>query len=261
MTSAQETQPLTTPTTPSSPGTPQLSVVLPCYNEEKNIPLIFARLAEVLQNRTDVEVILINNGSTDGSAKVFEEQLKAAANPAIRVHLVPVNKGYGYGIMSGVRETRGTFIGWTHADMQTDPRDTLTALELLQKAPNPEKAFLKGRRRNRPPLDELFTLGMAWISSVALGAWLSDINAQPKLFHRSFLEHLSSPPDDFSLDLYALYQAHKKGYQLLEMDVFFAKRQFGEAKGGGTMKGKIKLIKRTWKYILQIRSEIKQGLR
>ena len=67
----------------------KLSVVVPCYNEEENIPLILARFDEVI-DRNDVEVILVNNGSTDGSAGVLEELLPKYA--FARTVLVEVNQ-------------------------------------------------------------------------------------------------------------------------------------------------------------------------
>jgi glycosyltransferase involved in cell wall biosynthesis len=250
------------------PATPQatacaigLSIVVPCYNEEKNLPLIFDRLRPLLTGRDDVEVILVNNGSTDGSAAVFAQEIEktGADRLAFRVCPVPVNRGYGYGIMSGVREARGEFIAWTHADMQTDPADVLAGWEKVRQELEPDRVFLKGRRIGRPLFDDLFTRGMAAVASVALGEWLFDINAQPKLFHRSFLTHLSSPPDDFALDVYALYQAKRQGLKVVEQEVHFGKRQFGEAKGGGTLRGKVKLVKRTWAYLWVLRDRLRRG--
>ena len=93
----------------------KLSIVIPCYNEGKNIPLILSRFDEVI-NRKDIEALLVNNGSTDNSEEVLDELLPKY--PFARVVNVQENKGYGYGILTGLREASGTFIGWTHADMQ-----------------------------------------------------------------------------------------------------------------------------------------------
>ena len=82
---------------------------------------------------------------------------------------------------------------------------------------------------------------------------LSDINGQPKMFHRSFLEKLPEPPLDFSLDLYLLFQARYHGIPILEHPVRFRRRLHGVAKGGGTLKGKWKLILRTWNYMLKLK--------
>ena len=52
----------------------KLSIVIPCYNEGKNIPLILSRFDEVI-NRKDIEALLVNNGSTDNSEEVLDELL------------------------------------------------------------------------------------------------------------------------------------------------------------------------------------------
>lgn len=163
---------------------------------------------------------------------------------------------YGFGIMSGIRHATGEVLSWTHADLQTDPADVLAAYDRFAREREMSRCFLKGRRIGRNPLDAFFTFGMSVVSSLTLGQWLSDINAQPKMFHRSFLGQMTEPPDDFSLDLYVLYLARKLGLNILEQPVHFGGRTYGQAKGGGTLKGKIRLTKRSWKYILELRRKL-----
>ncbi|HSI86272.1 MAG TPA: glycosyltransferase family 2 protein [Candidatus Methylacidiphilales bacterium] len=238
---------------------PQFSIVLPCYNEAESLPALFTRFSAILEQRHDVEVVFVNNGSKDSSKAVFETQLSFPGRLWARVVDVPVNKGYGFGIMSGLRAARGAYIGWTHADTQYDPAIVLQGFALLKASADPEHAFLTGRRIQRPLLDNLFTLGMTCVASMCLGVWVSDINAQPKLFPRAFLQDLANPPDDFSLDLYALFIARKKGYVIQKMDVVFGRRDFGEAKGGGSLALKWKLSRRTWAFIRELRRRIRSG--
>ena len=54
------------------------------------------------------------------------------------------NKGYGHGILAGLKVAKGEIIGWTHADLQTDPIDVLKGLDLFHNSPNPEFLFIKG---------------------------------------------------------------------------------------------------------------------
>ena len=107
----------------------KLSIVVPCYNEADNIPLILERFDEVIKT-DEVEVILVNNGSTDNSAVVLDELLPNYS--FARTVFVPVNQGYGYGILQGLNAAEGDYIGWTHADMQTDPADVLKALDIIK---------------------------------------------------------------------------------------------------------------------------------
>ena len=76
------------------------------------------------------------------------------------------------------------------------------------------------------------------------------------MFHRSFLENMENAPDDFSLDLYLVYQARVNGYHIIEYPVHFGKRLHDEAKGGGSLKGKWKLIKRTWAYMKELKEKL-----
>lgn len=233
----------------------KLSIVVPCYNESKNIPLILSRFDKILRNtQANIELILVNNGSTDDSLKVMEKELPNYY--FVHIVRVEVNHGYGFGILSGLKEASGDFLGWTHADLQTDPDDIFKAFDCIMKSAFPDKTFIKGKRINRNFLDVIFTFGMTIFSSLALRTWLSDINAQPKLFARSLYKLMKNPPNDFSLDLYVYYLAMNNNYMLKTIPVSYKKRLFGEAKGGGSLKTKWSLIKRTFKYILKLRKEL-----
>lgn len=229
-----------------------LSLVIPCYNEQDNISFIVSRLREVLKGRTDVEVLLVDNGSRDATGELIAREI--SGDLSLRLITVPVNRGYGYGIKAGLAQARGDILAWTHADMQTDPKDVLVALERFCAQPD-DRVIVKGRRLNRRILETLLTFGMQLVATVALRTKLEDVNAQPKLFSRSFFAHYisSNAPDDFSLDLYLLYRAKTEGYRIVEVPVFFPDRIYGESKGGGSWRTRIKLIQRTFIYILELR--------
>jgi len=237
--------------------TSSLSLVIPCYNEGKNISLIYDRLYTLLQNRGDVQVVLVDNGSIDASFENISEILGEDSH--FKVCKVEKNQGYGYGILKGLEASDGSVLAWTHADMQTDPKDVLTAYDLyLSSANSPKKVVVKGKRRNRKALESFFTWGMQVIAAQALRTPLDDINAQPKLFSREFYSDClkKEAPWDFSLDLFWLYQAHKCGYEILTVPVDFGERIHGEAKGGGSWKTRQKLIKRTFKYIFELKKKV-----
>lgn len=234
-----------------------LSIIVPCYNESANLEMLLSRFREVVGSRPGVEVVLVDNGSTDDSPLVLGSELARPENHFARSVRVEINQGYGHGIMSGLRSGTGRFLAWTHADLQTDPQDVMLAYNTILRAANPENAFVRGRRIGRGWFDAAFTGGMSLVSSLALGVALRDINAQPKLFHRSFLDRMTDPPNDFALDLYALYQARMSGMDIFEQPVYFGKRHAGEAKGGGTLRGKWKLSRRAFHYILALRRKLK----
>lgn len=231
----------------------KLSIIIPCYNEEKNIRLILNKFEEVIK-RDDVEVILVNNGSTDNSKNVFNEQVPSY--PFARVVNVEVNQGYGFGIVSGLKEAKGEFVGYTHADMQTDPADVLKALEIIEKENNPKNCYVKGDRKGRAIFDQFFTMGMSAFETVYLGKKLWDINAQPNIFHKSFFERLNNIPKDFSLDLYFLYTAQKQGLEVIRFDVVFPERIHGESSWNTGFSSKWKFIKRTLDFSFKLKKEL-----
>lgn len=240
-----------------------LSIVIPCYNEEKNVPLLLKRLGVVREKYPDLpfEVILVDNGSADQSPVVFQRELSRPEYAFIKNIRVEKNIGYGFGILSGLKNCQGEVLAWTHADLQTDVGDVLESYKLFIREADIKNTFLKGKRKKRKILESFLSRGMAFISSLALGLKLDDVNAQPKMFHKSFLTRLEKAPYDFSLDLYVLYLAKIKGMKILEYPVDFAKRLYGEAKGGGgaSLKTRYKLIKRTWSYIFELRRQIRKG--
>jgi len=232
----------------------KLSIIVPCYNEEKNIPLILEKFQSVI-NRDDVEVLLVNNGSTDNSQTIFDKLVPKYS--FARVIKVEVNQGYGFGITSGLNEAQGEFIGYTHADMQTDPADVLKALEIIEKQEDPKNCYVKGDRKGRPLFDQFFTIGMSAFESIYLGKKLWDINAQPNIFHRSFFESIKkSCPKDFSLDLYLLYMAKKKELDLIRFNVIFPERIHGSSSWNDGFASKWKFIKRTLDFSVKLKKEL-----
>ena len=109
---------------------PEFSIVIPFYNEKKNIPLVLNAYQKIKNSSVySFELLCINNGSTDGSEDLFAKLLKNKKYPFARLVTVKKNKGYGFGIMSGVSRAKGDVIAWTHADMQTDAKDPFRAYE------------------------------------------------------------------------------------------------------------------------------------
>lgn len=234
----------------------KLSIVVPCYNEARSIPLILNAFSQAL-HRNDVEMIIVNNGSSDDSGGILE-QLKPRY-PFCKVVEVKVNQGYGFGIISGLRAAQGEYIGWIHGDAQTPPSDALVALEIIEQRGNPAKMYVKGRRKGRPLFDEMFTWGMGIFESIFLGEVLWDINAQPNIFHRSFFESWENPPHDFALDLYALYTAKKQKIPLVRFAVLFSKRIHGASHWNKNLYSKWKFIKRTVGFSFALKKRLQHG--
>ena len=233
-----------------------LSLVIPCFNESKNIPLLLNRCSEVVSDDM-IEIILVDNGSTDDTSNVLDS-LESKFPFLVRVR-VEENNGYGHGILAGLEKASGKIIGWTHADMQTDPGDALKGLYLFQKSENPKELFLKGKRYGRPIIDLVFTIGMSVFETILLRKLMWDINAQPTMFHRDFYLSWSSPPDDFSLDLYAYFMAKKARLKVIRFPVLFSERIHGSSHWNINFSSKIKFIKRTLSYSINLSRRMKHN--
>jgi glycosyltransferase involved in cell wall biosynthesis len=230
----------------------KFSLVIPCYNEAANLPLLLERCKEVVR-KPGVEVVLVDNGSTDRSPEVFAALLPAY--PGCRSVRVEKNQGYGFGILSGLKAAKGQILGWTHADMQTDPQDALRGLEFFDR--HGTDIFVKGRRYGRPLADVAFTVGMSAFESVLLGQALVDINAQPTMFSRAFFDSWREPPHDFSLDLYAYYLARRQRLAVQRFPVLFGERAHGVSHWNVNWAAKRKFIRRTVEFSLQLRKSLK----
>jgi len=228
----------------------KFSLIIPCYNESKSLPLLIERLKIMKDNEKNLEIIIVNNGSTDETSEI----LKALAHDLNFLILVDVktNKGYGNGILSGLNAASGEILGWTHADLQTDPIDALKGLEIFKKSTHPESLFVKGRRHGRPLTDVFFTIGMSIFEIILLRKFMWDINAQPKMFHKDFFRKWKSPLKDFSLDLYAYYIAKKTKLSIKRFPVIFASRTFGVSHWNVSFYSKYRFIKRTFIYSVEL---------
>lgn len=226
----------------------KFSLIVPCFNEAANIPDLLGRLA-VVAAAPDVEVVLVDNGSIDESAGLLRDGI--ADYPGFRLVTVKDNLGYGHGILEGLRAASGDVLGWTHADLQTDPKDALKGLELFDS--HGKGIFVKGQRRGRPVQDVFFTIGMSAFESVLLQQKMWDINAQPTMFSREFFESWEAPPWDFSLDLYAYWRAQRENLPIHRFPVEFGVRKYGVSSWNTSWAEKRKFIKRTVSFSLELR--------
>jgi len=228
----------------------RFSLVIPCYNESACLPLLLEKCQELFV-RPDIEVVLVDNGSTDCTAEVLQNILPKY--PGCRSIRVEKNQGYGFGIVSGLKAAKGDILGWTHADMQTDPQDALLGLRLFEKYG--DDIFVKGRRYGRPFMDVIFTVGMSIFETLLLARPMWDINAQPTMFSRRFFESWSAPPDDFSLDLFVYYHAQNNDLAVHRFPVKFGIRAHGISHWNINWTAKRKFILRTLDYSLQLKKK------
>lgn len=230
----------------------KFSLIIPCYDEAANLTNLLER-CRGLTSTPGIEIVLVDNGSTDGTPCALRELLPSY--PGCRSVRVENNQGYGFGILTGLAAANGNLLGWTHADMQTDPQDVLRGLELF--AQHGENIFVKGRRYGRPLADVMFTVGMSIFETLLLTSPLWDVNAQPTMFSRKFYGNWgTAAPYDFSLDLYAYYCALRCGLAVYRFPVRFGERAHGKSHWNVNWAAKRKFIRRTVDFSLKLKKRV-----
>ncbi|MBI4634963.1 MAG: glycosyltransferase family 2 protein [Candidatus Rokubacteria bacterium] len=235
---------------------PTLGVSIPCYNEAESLPGLVARFAEVRPRDLHLDLVLVNNGSTDRSAAVLAEVVEREQfRTFCRVTTVPHNEGYGHGIWMGLKATNAEYLGWSHGDLQTDPADVFRAFAKLRSMPDHRGVLVKGARQRRDVGGALLTYGMQTMAQLILRQPLRDINAQPKVFHRSLLAYVVAPPKDLSFDLYVLYVALRAGWKIETVPVSFERRRHGQSKWAVGVRSRWRHISAAVRYMIRLRSE------
>lgn len=227
-----------------------LSIVIPIYNEAQSIDFLLKEYQRFTKTY-DFELICVNNGSTDDTRAVLQSHSKQKQFSFIHIVTIKKNIGYGHGLMTGIKQAKTEVVAWTHADMQTSPADVFAGYEVY-KGKNDKKVIVKGKRRHRPYLDRIVSATMALIASILLRERLSEINAQPKVFHASIIPFIKTAPTDFSFDLFFLFTAKKHGYTIHEIPVRFFVRTYGVSKWAYSLSSRWKTILSTLSYIVQL---------
>ena len=203
---------------------PRLSVVIPCYNEELRLPRTIERIERYLGARGDrYELILVDDGSGDGTRKVMEDT--AARNKSIRIASLPVNRGKGRALAEGVKVSRGDYVLVTDADLST-PIEELPKLEAALAAGAGVAIGSRAIKGSRVELSQPIyrvLMGKAFNIIVQLvllpGIW--DTQCGFKLFRGDIAHDVFAglTTDGFGYDPEVLYLAKKKGVPIAEVPV------------------------------------------
>jgi glycosyltransferase involved in cell wall biosynthesis len=226
------------------------SLVIPCYNEEKNLPFLIRGYKKFLENKKN-ELILVNNGSTDDTEK-FLKKLNKAGN--IITVKIKKNIGFGHGLKKGILASNGKIIIYSHADPETNPNDIIKAIKLFEKYNLKKKIFIKGHRINKIKnnwsyLSIFFSFSLTILSSILFRKKLTDIHGMPVLFPKELFKNLNYFPNDFSIDL-AVYLNAKKNYTIIKFPVNFDKKK--RKYGNGNNNNILKMIKNSFIQSYQI---------
>lgn len=229
------------------------SIIIPCYNERDNIDSLIKRISP-LQEKYDIEYVLVENGSRDNSREYFKSNIEGKF-PNIVVVYVDLNKGYGYGLQQGMKAASGDYIGWIHADLQMPPEELIRFFEEIGKHDPSDKLFLKGRRMNRSAFDRFFTIGQSVFNTCLFRTKLYDVGAIPVIFSKSLLNivNIDDMANDFSIELYVYKEAVRLGYQIIRINVKLLNREKGNSSWNHGLKSKIRQSKVIFNDSLKIK--------
>ena len=216
----------------------ELSIVIPIYNEEENLPILYEKLKSVLDNLgKSYEIIFVNDGSTDKSweiIKKFAEKDK---------HVVGVNFRKNFGqtaaMSAGFQIARGDVIITMDGDLQNDPEDIPKLLEVL----NQGYDIVSGWRKDRKDTFLTRTLPSKianWLISKTTGVYLHDYGCSLKAYRSEVAKRL-----DYYGEMHRFLPALAKsvGAKITEIPVKHHPRIYGKSKYG---------ISRTFKVILDL---------
>ena len=217
----------------------ELSIVIPCYNELKSIPLLIERY-KYSKNEVNFQLVLVDNGSGDATWDYLKEISKK--EKFIKIIKIEKNVGYGHGIHKGLLNCDSEVIGWSHGDLQCSPEDVFNGYKIYRKINN-KKVLVKGHRRYRDWKSLILSSCFSIYSTLILWKIFDDINGQPKIFHKNLFRTFRIPPKEFSYDLYVQYKAKKNRCKVRYFYVNFEKRIFGFSSWAYSTISKLSTIK------------------
>jgi len=225
----------------TSESRPQVSLVLPCYNEKETVPFLLEALdnsvAQLAADGRSAEVIVVDDGSSDNSFQLLKDG--AATRPWLRLVELKRNYGQTAAMSAGFDRATGDYIVPMDADLQNDPGDIPAMLAKLEEGHD----VVCGWRKNRKDkmLSRKIPSKMAnWLIGRVTGVKLHDYGCTLKAFRAEYVKgmRLYGEMHRF-LPVYAKWQ----GARITEMVVSHHAREHGTSKYG---------IGRTFKVLLDL---------
>lgn len=220
-----------------------LSLVIPLYNEEENIPLLHAEISALYPALPRTEVIYVDDGSKDGSIHA----LRAIAKSDPRVKIISFARNYGQtaAMGAGVKAASGEVIVFSDADLQNDPKDIPALLSKIDEGYDVVSGWRKDRHDAR---DRVFVSNVAnRLIAKVTGVFLNDYGCSLKAYRAHILKNI-----DFLGGVHRLLPAYAswQGAKVAEVVVNHRPRRHGVSKYGYSRIGKVLLDLIVVKYFI-----------
>ena len=209
-----------------SSAQPDLSLIIPFYNEEQSVAVVVAEVRTALEEADIIyELILIENGSWDGT----RQQLLSVQNDrCIHVVLLDNNQGYGGAILTGLGQARGRFVGYMAGDGQIEPRDVVRVFGYAQQH-GVAMAKLSRTVREDGLLRCVTSVVYNWLFRLMFRINVMDVNGSPKVLPRQVFAQLSPVSRDWFLDAELVLRVSRCGWRIVEVPGRFRKRVTGHS--------------------------------
>ena len=206
----------------------KLSVVMPVYNYKATLNEIIRRVKEA--EPFDKEIIIVDDGSTDGSRDV----LKGINEEGIKVLLHKNNIGKGGAIRTGFAETRGDIVIIQDSDLEYDPQEIAQLIKPIQDGAA-DAVFGTRLTGGRPQRVHMFwhKVGNTFITLIAnvlYNSTLTDVTTGYKAFRKDFVKGIKIKSNSFAIESELTAKILKRGARLYEMPISYYGRTYKEGK-------------------------------
>jgi len=206
-----------------------LSVIVPVFNERTTVAEILRRMRAVkLPNDIDLEVVVVDDGSSDGTDKI----LAALEDSTVRVINHGANKGKGAAIRTGLETVRGDLVLVQDADLEYDPNDWPRLLDpiLTGKARVVYGSRFTGERKNMFPSHWLGNRFLTLVTNILYRSTLSDMETCYKVFDRRVLAGITIRSERFDFEPEITAKILRRGHRIYEVPISYAGREISEGK-------------------------------
>ena len=205
----------------------KISVVIPVYNEVQTIRKILASVHDT--NRVD-EILVVDDGSTDGTRAVLKE---LDGSSSIRVILHEKNQGKGAAVMTGVRQASGDVIIIQDADLEYDPRDYPALLQPIEEGLADVvfgSRFLGAARRPTMFWHMIANKLLTLMTNLLYNNILTDMETGYKVFRREVVSNLEIHARRFDFEPEFTAKILKSKVRIFEVPITFNPRDYSEGK-------------------------------
>lgn len=222
-----------------------LSVIIPVFNERETIEKIISLVRAV---PIEKEIIVIDDGSSDGTREVLENKCKG---PETRIYFCAHNAGKGCAVRIGIRKAKGEYLVIQDADLEYDPQDFVSMIKLIQE-PGCEVVYgsrFKSGERVTSLWHQSVNAFLTQLCNVLYHGRLTDMETCYKLFKTSTLKKLKLKSRGFEIEVELTAKILKSALTIREVPISYHGRSFHDGKKIGWRDG-VKAVYRLFYFRL-----------